>query len=210
MKPRFHKSSRSVLFCAALLSPIVYHSTARAQSGTWNNPALASTGTLTSNITPGTEADLVWTGNPLAFGDLIQLTGTVPGGFTASTYYFVVSSLGDVIQLSATPGGLAILATTAINNGTAVAANKPWQSPASWAGGTIADGFNGVATFGGFDFTAPEVVGVGAFTTIGTLNFTDSTAPASVAHSPCWASANSRQATRSIAIFEPSALALPP
>ena len=56
-------------------------------------------------------------GTAPAAGAAVQLTGSVPTGFTASTVYYVVSPSGATFELAATAGGTAINSTSAVTTG---------------------------------------------------------------------------------------------
>lgn len=133
--------------------------------GTWSN----ATGTTTSTIssTAGS-ADLTWPGQTFVIGDLVRLTGTVPGGFTTGTAYHVVATSGNTIQLSNRPGGTPFTATTAISNGTGIRFQK-WSVAANWSGGTIPGGAQSTATFGATNFSNIGGVTMDGNITIGSL-----------------------------------------
>ncbi len=50
-------------------------------------------------------------------GWAVFMTGTVPGGFTAKKAYYVVGGTSSTVQLSVTPGGSAISATSTVSSG---------------------------------------------------------------------------------------------
>jgi hypothetical protein len=58
-------------------------------------------------------------------GTLVTLSGTIPGGFSANTFYYVVSLAGGVVTLSATFGGAAINATTTVSSGLTINPGGP-------------------------------------------------------------------------------------
>jgi fibronectin-binding autotransporter adhesin len=56
---------------------------------------------------------------PFANGDRATLAGTLPGGFSGATNYFVVNATATTFQLATTAGGIAVNATTTGTNVTA-------------------------------------------------------------------------------------------
>lgn len=133
--------------------------------GTWSN----ATGTTTSTIssTAGS-ADLTWPGQTFVVGDLVRLTGTVPGGFTTGTAYHVVAASGNTLQLSNRPNGTPFVATTTIANGTGIRFQK-WSVAANWSGGTVPGGAQSTATFGATNFSNIGGVTMDGNITIGSL-----------------------------------------
>lgn len=133
--------------------------------GTWSN----TTGVTTTAIASTTgSATLTWSGQTFAAGDLVRLTGTVPGGFTANTPYNVIAAGGNTFQLSLTPGGTPVTATTTISNGTGQRYVK-WLASSNWSGGTVPGGVQSTATFGAVNFTNIAGVTLDDNITIGNL-----------------------------------------
>jgi len=72
---------------------------------------------LTATTTNGS-ANFTCSGGLLfAVGSAVSLVGTIPGAFNANTIYYVVSSAGSVMTLSATTGGAPITATSTVTTG---------------------------------------------------------------------------------------------
>jgi len=65
-----------------------------------------------------------------AVGSAVSLVGTIPGAFNANTIYYVVSSAGSVMTLSATTGGAPITATSTVTTGLTINPAAP-PMPAS-------------------------------------------------------------------------------
>lgn len=154
------------------LAPVVYQTLTVNQisgvtDGTWTNTAGITTTTLSS--TAGS-ADLIWPGQTFVVGDLVRLTGTVPGGFIANTAYNVVAVNGTKIQLSQRPGGTAVVATSAIANGTGLRFLK-WSTATNWSGSIIPGGVQSNATFGPTNFGSIGGVTLDGNITIGTLTY---------------------------------------
>lgn len=83
-----------------------------------------ATGPLASKLTAfsytataASPAMFTATGSSYGQGDTVELSGSVPGGFTAGTLYFVVNPSGATFQLAATEGGTPINSTTAVTSG---------------------------------------------------------------------------------------------
>lgn len=133
--------------------------------GTWSN----TTGVTTSAIasTAGSP-NLTWSGQTFVVGDLVKLTGTVPGGFTTGTSYNVVAASGSTFQLSLLPGDTPITATTTITNGTGQRFVK-WLTASNWSGGTVPTGTQSTATFGATSFANIAGVTLDDNVTIGNL-----------------------------------------
>ncbi|GAB4030276.1 hypothetical protein GCM10028774_04550 [Spirosoma jeollabukense] len=154
------------------LAPVVYQALTVNQipgvtDGTWTNTAGITTATLSS--TAGS-ADLTWPGQTFVVGDLVRLTGTVPGGFIANTAYTVVAVNGNKIQLSQRPGGTAVVATSAIANGTGLRFLK-WSTATNWSGSIIPGGVQSNATFGPTSFGTIGGVTLDGNITVGTLTY---------------------------------------
>ncbi|SFC66237.1 alginate lyase family protein [Spirosoma endophyticum] len=154
------------------LAPVVYQTLTVNQipgvtDGTWTNTAGITTSTISS--TAGS-ADLTWPGQTFVVGDLVRLTGTVPGGFIANTAYNVVAVNGSKIQLSQRPGGTAVVATSAIANGTGLRFLK-WSTATNWSGSIIPGGVQSNATFGPTSFGTIGGVTLDGNITVGTLTY---------------------------------------
>ncbi|CAN5303373.1 hypothetical protein BH09BAC4_BH09BAC4_29960 [soil metagenome] len=154
------------------LAPVVYQTLTVNQipgvtDGTWTNTAGITTTTLSS--TAGS-ADLTWPGQTFVVGDLVRLTGTVPGGFIANTAYKVVAVNGNKIQLSQRPGGTAVVAASAIANGTGLRFLK-WSTATNWSGSIIPGGVQSNATFGPTNFGTIGGVTLDGNITVGTLTY---------------------------------------
>ncbi|WP_338874706.1 cellulose binding domain-containing protein [Spirosoma sp. SC4-14] len=154
------------------LAPIVYQTLTVNQipgvtDGTWTNTAGITTTTISS--TAGSTS-LTWPGQTFVVGDLVRLTGTVPGGFVANTIYSVVAVNGTTIQLSQRPGGTATVATTSIANGTGNRFLK-WSTATNWSNSVIPGGVQANATFGSSSFGNIGGVTLDGNITIGTLTY---------------------------------------
>jgi tRNA threonylcarbamoyladenosine biosynthesis protein TsaB len=102
---RFFALGLLLLIGALLRTPSAF-----AQTISYANPANVAP-TLTSS---SGSADLTISTGTISVADMIKLGATVPTGFTANTSYYVVSAADlSHIQLSLTPGGTAITATSA-------------------------------------------------------------------------------------------------
>lgn len=89
--------------------------------------------TSTVTITIASPGVVTWTGHTLQNGNQVILTtsGALPTGLTAGTPYYVVNQATNTFQLSATPGGSAIV-TTGTQSGTHTATSPQY-------GGSIAE-----------------------------------------------------------------------
>jgi hypothetical protein len=95
----------------ALIGP-VYSSTVASTASNVMTVAAATAISATFSTTTPTITFAAQT-NPIPVGSVVQVAGTaVPGGFAATTNYFVVSSTTTSMQLSATLGGTPIQATS--------------------------------------------------------------------------------------------------
>jgi hypothetical protein len=94
----------------AVMGPI-YSSTVASSSGNVMQVAAGSGITATFAASSPTITITAQT-YPIPVGSVMQVTGT-PGGFAASTNFFVVSSTTTTLQLSATAGGVPIVASSA-------------------------------------------------------------------------------------------------
>lgn len=113
---------------ATVASPVAYPLGSVVQTGAIMGPVYSSTvASVSSNVmqvapAAGLSATFVASSPtitlaaaltyPLPIGSVVQVTGT-PGGFAASTNFYVVSSTTTTLQLSATLGGAPIVASTA-------------------------------------------------------------------------------------------------
>jgi len=112
---------------ATVASPVTYVVGQTAATGAVMGPIYSSTvASATSNVmqvAAGTGISATFSTTvptititaqtyPIPVGSVVQVTGT-PGGFAASTNFFVVSSTTTTVQLSATLGGAPIQATSA-------------------------------------------------------------------------------------------------
>jgi autotransporter-associated beta strand protein len=154
------------------LAPIVYQTLTvnpipGVTDGTWTNTSGITTSTISS--TNGS-ADLTWPGQTFVVGDLVRLTGTVPGGFIANTAYNVVAVTGNKIQLSQRPGGSAVVATSTIVNGTGLRFLK-WSTATNWSNSIIPGGVQSNATFGASSFSNIGGVTLDGNITVGTLTY---------------------------------------
>ncbi|MBO0950849.1 cellulose binding domain-containing protein [Fibrella forsythiae] len=154
------------------LAPVVYRTLTVNQipgvtDGTWSNATGITTTTIASIAG---SADLNWPGQPFVVGDLVRLTGTVPGGFTTNTNYSVVAVNGATIQLSLRPGGPAVVATTTIANGTGNRFMK-WSTATNWTNSVVPGGAQANATFGGTNFSNIGGVTLDGNITVGTLTY---------------------------------------
>jgi hypothetical protein len=130
--------------------------TAVGASGTWANPAQPNpNGSLDAGVTfPGT-ADVRWvdaatatTEFPLQNGDILRVTGSIAGtGLTANTAYWVVNtpSPSNIFQLSATPGGPAIVHNGPVTTPPAGNIYHKWSNAANWD--VIPNGVDDIANF---------------------------------------------------------------
>ena len=78
-------------------------------TGTTLNPVGASFAFTATSASP---AVFTATGSAFAAGQLVTLGGTLPGGFSTGTSYFVVNPSGATFQLALTAGGTAINSTS--------------------------------------------------------------------------------------------------
>jgi len=185
-----------------LIGALLRIPSAFAQTISYANPANVAP-TLTSS---SGSADLTISTGTISVGDMIKLGATVPTGFTANTSYYVVSAADlSHIQLSLTPGGTAITATSATSGLATTGLFQNWQNTANWTGAvvpnantviaSIGSGFVGAAglsisgsstisnlTFVGSGANDLNLVGGGNGTSVGTLTFAtpDSTTPSIV------------------------------
>ncbi|QMW04693.1 cellulose binding domain-containing protein [Spirosoma foliorum] len=154
------------------LAPVVYQTLTVNQipgvtDGTWTNTAGITTTAISS--TAGS-ANLLWPGQTFVVGDLVRLTGMIPGGFVTNTNYSVVAVNGSSIQLSLRPGGTAVVATTSITNGTGNRFLK-WSTAANWSNLVIPSGVQANATFGATSYANIGGVTLDGTITIGTLTY---------------------------------------
>ncbi|MBD2752488.1 alginate lyase family protein [Spirosoma validum] len=154
------------------IAPIAYQTLTVNQipgvtDGTWTNTAGITTTTISS--TAG-NVNLTWPGQTFEVGNLVRLTGTVPGGFIANTNYSVVAVNGSMIQLSQRPGGTAVAATTSITNGTGNRFLK-WSTATNWSNSVVPGGVQSNATFGSTNFSNIGGVTLDGNITIGTLTY---------------------------------------
>ena len=140
---------------------------AMAASGTWANPAALNPSITSVN---GSQSLVVSTGT-FAVGQLVQFgsSGT-PGGFSNSGHYYVVSSSGSTIKLSATPGGTPITATSTVTSGASINAWQSWQKASNW-GGTVPGGVDCVVTFDNGPVANVGGVSLDGNVTIGEFNY---------------------------------------
>ena len=138
------------------------------KDGVWSNTA----GTVTAALSYVTgSANVKWAGQAFVAGEHIKLTGTVAGGFTANTVYTVVSVNSDSsFQLSLTPGGTVIKATSTITNGTAQRFQK-WGAAANWTNTVMPGGLNATADFGATSYSNIPGVTLNDTIKIGTLRY---------------------------------------
>lgn len=144
-------------------------------SGTWANPvATAKPGVTTVAGDP----NLTLTANTFAVGDLVQAAAAF-SGFTSGRYYWVVSSTGLTIQLSATKGGIAITPTAAATTASAIKSSQLWNTATNWTGNVVASGVDSTATFPiGSPAADVAAVLVDADTTIGMLLYSNNSSVA--------------------------------
>ena len=102
----------------AVMGPI-YSSTVASSSGNVMTVAAGSGLTATFVNTSATITLASALTYPIPVGSVVQVTGT-PGGFPASTNFFVVSSTTTTLQLSLTAGGAPIVASSAGTSPTVV------------------------------------------------------------------------------------------
>jgi hypothetical protein len=94
-------------------------STTTARAMVWSyaaNPG-GLCGSQSYTATNASPCVLTVTGAAPANGTPVNLSGSLPTGFTANTVYYVVASSGSTFELAATVGGAAIGSTTAVTTG---------------------------------------------------------------------------------------------
>lgn len=144
-------------------------------NGTWANPtATAKPGVTTTAGDP----NLILSANPFAAGDLVQAAAAF-SGFTSGRFYWVVSSVGATIQLSASKGGAAITPTASATTASTLRSSQLWNTAANWTGNVVARGADATATFP-FGSPASDVAAVlvDADTTIGRLLYSNNSSVA--------------------------------
>jgi len=144
-------------------------------NGTWATPAATAKPGVT---TTAGDPNLALTANTFAVGDMVQAAVAV-SGFTSGRYYWVVSSNGTSIQLSASKGGAAITPTVSATTASALRSCQLWNTAANWTGNVVARGADATATFP-FGSPASDVgaVLVDANTTIGRLLYSNNSSVA--------------------------------
>jgi hypothetical protein len=101
----------STVATGALMGPVYSSTVASVASNVMTvAPATGLSATFSTTVPTITLAAALT--YPLPIGSVVQVTGT-PGGFAASTNFFVVSSTTTTLQLSATLGGAPIQASSA-------------------------------------------------------------------------------------------------
>lgn len=144
-------------------------------NGIWANPsATAKPGVTTTAGDP----NLTLSANPFAVGDLVQAAVAFPG-FTSGRFYWVVSSIGATIQLSASKGGAAITPTASATTASALRSSQLWNTATNWTGSVVARGADVTATFpAGSPASDVATVLVDADTTIGRLLYSNNSSVA--------------------------------
>jgi hypothetical protein len=116
-------------------------------------PIASKVAAFSYTATMASPAVFTATGSSYALGDTVELSGTVPGGFTAGTLYFVVNPSGATFELASTEGGTPINSTTAVTTGGTVQFFTTTQCVAATTG-CINVGTNGnPAGIGNITFT---------------------------------------------------------
>ena len=155
MKPKYQKSrlvSHLFTVCFVFATSGLSQTASAATTSNWTYSTLSPTVNTTAS-----SADLVMSAGTYVVGQLITLPAV--GGITAGSYFITsVSSL--TIQVSTTPGGTAVTATST-TSGTSVPGYKfDWSDATKWSAGTpntngiladfgnVATGFTGVSVSG--------------------------------------------------------------